>query len=696
VPGDTNGRDDVFVHDRATGRTFLVSASTPGAIGNGASSQPAISADGRYVAFVSEATNFAPENNPVNAQGVSVNARDIFVRDLAKGSTIRITRGGGNLGTVGSSFDPSISADGSYVAFTSLDRALVYPDCNKVHDIFLWERSSNSIRRITRGTTKATCGQPGATWEGDFQADRQSENPVISADGSVIAFASDASNLDASHPDRPWYAIDEQPPKSGGPRLGTNIFVWTRNGDTITRIDNAPGGAEPNGDSGFVPAISADGRFVAYTSVASDLVPGDTNGVRDTLLYDRLTATTTRVSVGTGGAEQSCPGREDQTPCQSYESAALSADGRLVAFVSGATNLVQPDSNVTGRDVYVRDTGTSTTTRVNVSGSGAQANAGTTGSAPAMSWDGRFTAYVSGATNLVGGDTNGVADVYVSDRAPGDALPSSWGAPSWPDLAGTGGGGDDGGTGGGTGPSGSGYWMVSSRGDVYAFGDALDAGGAATASAAVDVEPTPGGGGYWILDDAGRVYTRGNAPALGGAAMGPGEKAVSLSGTPDGEGYWIFTDKGRVVPVGSAEFRGDMSQTTLNGPVLDSVVTPSGNGYWMVASDGGIFSFGDAQFHGSMGGRHLNRPVMSMAPDPDGQGYWLVASDGGIFAFDAPFYGSMGATPLNKPVSGMVPGSGGYLMVAEDGGIFAFGNVPFHGSLGANPPAFPVVAVALK
>jgi hypothetical protein len=85
-----------------------------------------------------------------------------------------------------------------------------------------------------------------------------------------------------------------------------------------------------------------------------------------------------------------------------------------------------------------------------------------------------------------------------------------------------------------------------------------------------------------------------------------------------------------------------------------------------------------------------------MAPVADGSGYWLVASDGGIFAFDVPFYGSMGSTPLNKPISGMVPGPGGYMMVGQDGGIFSFGSVAFHGSLGGNPPASPVISVALQ
>ena len=246
---------------------------------------------------------------------------------------------------------------------------------------------------------------------------------------------------------------------------------------------------------------------------------------------------------------------------------------------------------------------------------------------------------------------------------------------------------------------GSGYWMLGSTGEVYAFGKAQNYGNELAATVKrVDIEPTPSGNGYWILAESGAVHNKGDATWLGSAlsTLQPGEKAAALSSTPTGQGYWIFTDKGRALALGDAVHHGDMSAVTLNGPVLDSVATPSGHGYWMVASDGGIFSFGDAKFYGSTGDKVLNKPVMSMAPDPDGVGYWLVASDGGIFAFAAPFYGSMGSTPLNKPVSGLVQGSNGYLMVAEDGGIFAFGNVPFHGSLGANPPANPVVAVALK
>jgi myo-inositol-hexaphosphate 3-phosphohydrolase len=249
-------------------------------------------------------------------------------------------------------------------------------------------------------------------------------------------------------------------------------------------------------------------------------------------------------------------------------------------------------------------------------------------------------------------------------------------------------------------PRPSGYWMLGSAGQVYAFGDARSLGDPAVIrhpNRAVDLEPTPSGQGYWVVDSAGAVFASGDAPRLGGlgaAKLAPGEEVTSLSATPSGRGYWIFTNVGRVAAVGDAPYLGDMSAIRLNGPVLDSIATPSGAGYYMVASDGGIFAFGDARFYGSMGDKRLNAPVQSLVPDGDGVGYWLVASDGGIFAFDAPFRGSMGSTPLNKPVTGMVAFGNGYLMVGSDGGIFNFSDRPFHGSLGADPPSDPITSVA--
>ncbi|MGH9023480.1 MAG: hypothetical protein ACRDV9_10340 [Acidimicrobiia bacterium] len=244
----------------------------------------------------------------------------------------------------------------------------------------------------------------------------------------------------------------------------------------------------------------------------------------------------------------------------------------------------------------------------------------------------------------------------------------------------------------------TGYWMVGTEGDVYAFGSAAHHGSARGAlrpgAAAVDLEPSRSGRGYWIADSAGGVHSFGEAPLVGSVdQLDRGERVTSLSATRSGQGYWVFTNRGRVIPFGDADSFGDMSGKALNGPVLDSIPTASGKGFYMVASDGGIFAFGDAVFRGSMGGQHLNAPVQSLVPASDG-GYWLVASDGGVFAFGAPFRGSMGQTHLNLPVPGMVRFGNGYLMVGEDGGIFNFSDRQFHGSLGDSPPAKPIAAVA--
>ena len=202
------------------------------------------------------------------------------------------------------------------------------------------------------------------------QADSSSVNPAVSADGRFVAFESDASNL------------------VGGDTNGLNdIFVHDRQTGTTERVSVATGGTEANGVS-YTPAISADGRFVAFYSNATNLVGGDTNGTSDVFVHDRQTGTTERVSVATGGAEAN----------GGSSTAAISADGRFVAFHSDATNLVSGDTNG-ARDIFVHDRQTGTTERVSVATGGAQANSGSAN--PAISADGRFVAFYSVATNLV-------------------------------------------------------------------------------------------------------------------------------------------------------------------------------------------------------------------------------------------------------------------------------------------------------
>jgi Tol biopolymer transport system component len=171
------------------------------------------------------------------------------------------------------------------------------------------------------------------------------------------------------------------------------------------RISVGPGGQQANGAS-FEPAISADGRFVAFYSDSSNLVAGDTNGTWDVFVRDRKAQVTRRVSVGPGG---------QQANRDSYGQPAISAHGRFVAFASGATNLVAGDTN-RGYDVFVRDRVAQVTRRVSVGPGGQQADGDTSSFSPTISAHGRFVTFWSQAPNLVAGDTNGTDDVFVRDR----------------------------------------------------------------------------------------------------------------------------------------------------------------------------------------------------------------------------------------------------------------------------------------
>jgi Tol biopolymer transport system component/ribosomal protein L24E len=487
----------------------------------------------------------------------------------------------------------------------------------------VWERATGKYTMVSTGTTKSTCGVAPATYTGLAEGDRESQNPTISADGRYVVFSSDASNLDPNKQDSVKYQLPAPLLTPGHPQLGTNIFLWDRTTGSMKRIDNSTnGGGEPNNDAGFVPTISHDGSRVAYMSDASDLVQGDTNGVRDTFLYDVGTGQTTLASADVDGTPQTCPALQDKSACQSYEAPALSGDGHLLAFVSGATNLIKNafDANVTGRDVYIRDNTTHEVTRADVHDNGTQANAGTIGSAPALSADGRYVAFPSLAKNLVDGGQQspaGVADIFVNDRTPG-STPASWaGAPFWK----TQGGcvtncGTNPGPGNTPSSGGSGYWMVASDGGIFAFGDAQFKGSTGNIKLAKPI--------------------------------------VGMTTTPSGNGYWMVASDGGIFAFGDAKFKGSTGDIKLAKPIEAMTASPTGEGYWMVASDGGIFAFGDAKFQGSTGSIKLAQPIVAMTATQTGAGYWLVAKDGGIFAFgDATFKGSIGNIKLNSPIVGM-------------------------------------------
>ena len=236
-------------------------------------------------------------------------------------------------------------------------------------------------------------------------------------------------------------------------------------------------------------------------------------------------------------------------------------------------------------------------------------------------------------------------------------------------------------------PDGDGYWVASSTGGVYPFGDAHSYGsmsGTVLNAPVVGMAATPSGQGYWLVASDGGVFSYGNASFFGSTGgIRLNAPIVGMAATPSGNGYWLVASDGGVFSYGDASFHGSTGSIRLNGPMVGMTATASGNGYWLVASDGGIFSYGDASFHGSTGSVRLNQPMVGMTSTPSGNGYWLVAADGGIFSYgDASFHGSTGSIRLNEPIDGMAlgPGGGGYWLVAADGGLFNFGSAAFDGS----------------
>ena len=317
VADDTNGVRDVFVRDRVTGRTELVSVASDGTLGNHDSSFASISGDGRFVAFSSLASNLVA--------GDSNGVQDVFVRDRVTGTTERVSVGlNGEANGDSVCFGTAISRDGHYIAFHSAATNLVPDDTNGKTDVFLHDRVTGTTERVSLASNGA-------------QGDGDSGDVSISADGRFVAFDSRASNLVA----------DDTNGK-------LDVFVRDRLRRTTERVSLSSKGSQAEGTAPFdalslFPSISADGRFVAFSSLAMNLVAGDTNDKLDVFLHDRVTRTTERVSIASDGTQGNAG--SGQT--------AISGDARFVAFFSLANNLVPGDSNAgnanDGLDVFLRD-----------------------------------------------------------------------------------------------------------------------------------------------------------------------------------------------------------------------------------------------------------------------------------------------------------------------------------------------------
>jgi Tol biopolymer transport system component len=342
VPRDTNGASDIFLRDVKTGTTKRVNLSSTGKQAeHGRSSAPSISSNGRFVAFQSKATNLAPDDNDTRM--------DIFVRDLKRNTTTLVSTG--ERGGV----DAAISGNGRYVAFQ-------------------WD--GILVRDLKTHTTRRVAGVQAG------RAPRGSYEPSISANGRLVAFHSRASNLVA-----------------GDTNDRNDVFVRDLKTGHTKRISVSARGTQLNDGDSDHAMISADGRSLVFVSSASGLVSDGGDAPSDVYLRDLRKRTTQLISVSSSG---------EPSDSGSFIPA-VSADGDFVTFLSFGHNLVPNDTNFT-LDVFLRDVREGTTTRLTVSNEGVQAIG--VSDHPAISEDGRFVGFQA-ETGLTSDDTNTLTDVFV-------------------------------------------------------------------------------------------------------------------------------------------------------------------------------------------------------------------------------------------------------------------------------------------
>lgn len=382
VSSDTNGKTDVFVYDTEDGSVLRASVSSAEAQANGNSSVPSISDNGRYIAFQSDATDLVADDTNEK--------QDVFVHDTFDGSTTLVSDGLSNTQAGNHSSQPVMSGDGTEVAFNSLAANLVTGDTNSRMDVFVHDMGTGVITRVSVDSN-------------GVEGNGASQDSSMSDDGRYVSFQSQSTNFVA------------------GDTNATDIFVHDRQDGSTERVSEDGTGAAAN--AGSVNAfISGDGRFVAFESSASNLVANDTNTAGDVFVHDTQDGSIDRANVDSAGTE---------TPARtSANGPSLSDDGRYVAFSSNASNLVPADTN-SNFDVFIRDRPAGLTTRISEGDGDVQGNSSS--ELASIADDGLHTAYHSFASNLVDGDTNGNFDVFIS---PLPSCPGFQGDPR-PQIVGT-------------------------------------------------------------------------------------------------------------------------------------------------------------------------------------------------------------------------------------------------------------------
>jgi Ca2+-binding RTX toxin-like protein len=371
VDGDTNGFQDVFFKDLQTGAVQRISTGTAGQEGDDNSYRANISQDGRYVLFQSAASNLVT--------GDTNGEVDVFIKDLQTGTLQRISTATDNAQSNGGVGDFSISADSKFVVFSSWASNLVADDTNVLTDVFIKDLQTGAIQRVSTSST-------GGQGDGDSGWDNP---PILSQDGRYVIFSSDATNLVA-----------------GDTNGMTDVFRKDLQAGTLEIVSASSTGVVGDAYSGshYSISASADGRFIAFESEATNLVPGGANidpwgsQMVDIYLKDMQTGAIRCVSTNVNGVRGN----------GWSEAPALSADGRYLVFKSQATNLMQYDIN-RNCDMYIKDLQTGEVQSLSVNSLSMQGS-GALG-IPTITLDGRTIVFESDAA-LTMGDLNASADVY--------------------------------------------------------------------------------------------------------------------------------------------------------------------------------------------------------------------------------------------------------------------------------------------
>ncbi|MDH5182567.1 MAG: hypothetical protein OEX12_01635 [Gammaproteobacteria bacterium] len=361
VAGDTNGVRDVFIRDRVSGMLERVSISSSGTQALHISAAAGVSADGRYVSF---------QSRGALAPGASDGVYQIYRRDRVRGVTQLVSAGSGGVAGNANSMRSSISANGRYILFYSSANNLAAGDSNGVRDVFLKDMQTGTVERISVSSS-------GVAGNGEsFEA-------AMSPDARFVAFTSMSTNLTGS-------TIAKQ----------RHIYLRDRQTGNTRIISKTASGVLAN-QTTFSPALSDDGRYVVYYSKANNLAAGTTGASLQILFFDGNSGNTTLLSRGISGSE----GND-----LSY-SPSISADGRFVSFTSFANNLISGDSNGVA-DIVLLDRQKNEMQIITQSEAGVLGN-GTAIGTPALSRDGNSIAFSTYASNLLSGDSNNVSDIFV-------------------------------------------------------------------------------------------------------------------------------------------------------------------------------------------------------------------------------------------------------------------------------------------